>query len=207
MPFAFGIFQRRETSALPRSRLDTDGGTVALRSHSFSSMVAQATDYDLTQIGSRERRVSFDISALDMEQSFLALEKGMRATLDEIIRNGLRALIVLQSPILLNDRDGRALDAPECISRQHDEDKCSMALTTHRKLSEATNRVLTRVASEFKNVTTFNPTSLLCTETRCPARLSGIIAYTDYEHLSATMSRRLTPSFAPYLAWLTSRDP
>lgn len=165
----------------------------------------RATDFDLRKIGSSVSRGSFDIHATDTEQSLHALEIGLRASLQEITRNGLRALIVLGSPILIDDRDGRPIDAPECIFRNGDERLCSMAISTHRALTSATNEALSKVANEFSNTAIFDPIPILCTKTRCPAEINGVVAYTDYEHLSDTMFRHLSGSLAPYLEWLTNR--
>ncbi len=163
----------------------------------------RATDYDLRKLGAIEPRHSFDIAARDTDQALSALESFMRSTLREVTAKGLRVLLFLQSPILLSDWDGRALDVPECLFRRTERD-CSMSLSTHRQISEAVNRVLKKVAAEFAEVRVLDLTNFLCIENVCPGRINGIVAYTDYEHMSATMSRALTGQLTPYFDWLTA---
>jgi hypothetical protein len=51
-------------------------------------------------------------------------------------------------------------------------------------------------------VKTLDPTDLLCEGERCPARLRGVVAYTDHNHISATLSRSLAPLLKDQLNWL-----
>jgi hypothetical protein len=165
----------------------------------------RATDFDLRQIGSLESRHSFDMGAKTTEDSLKALETALRSTLREITRHGLRVAIVLQTPILLNSWGGGALDAPDCLFRKNEVD-CSMPLATHNRLSNPIDQILKRLGDEVSGVRIFDPIPFLCPEGRCSARINGIVAYTDYEHLSMTMSGALTAAMAPYLDWLTADD-
>src|SRR5262249_21726615 len=147
----------------------------------------RATDFDLRRIGSRYSRLSFDISAVTTEQSLRALETALRETFEAIRQHGLRAVIVLQTPILLARWSGRSLNAPECLFRKGDSE-CFMAVAVHDRLAGPVNQVIKKVAAEFSNVRIFDPIPFLCPEERCSARLRGVVAYTDYEHISATTS-------------------
>jgi peptidoglycan/LPS O-acetylase OafA/YrhL len=166
----------------------------------------RATDYDLRRLGGIESRHSFDISATTTKDSLSVFEAAMRSTLRDITDHGLRAVIVLQTPILVSPGGGDALDAPDCLFRKNEHD-CAMALAVHRQLADPVNRILTRLAGEFPDVRVFDPAPFLCPEERCPARIDGIVAYTDYEHISATMARALTGALVPYLDWLTAPRP
>jgi peptidoglycan/LPS O-acetylase OafA/YrhL len=166
----------------------------------------RATDFDLRQLGQPEPRHSFDINARTTEDSLKVLETAMRSTLREITDHGLRAVIVLQTPILLSTWGGTELDAPDCLFRKSELD-CSMPLAVHNRLANPVNQILTRVAGEFSDVRIFDPIPVLCPEERCSARVKGIVAYTDFDHISMTMSGALTNVMAPYLDWLTADRP
>ncbi len=151
-------------------------------------------------------RVSFDVTATDTNEALRAFETRLRATFDVIDRDGLRALILLETPILL-DSDENLISAPECLFRSKDNgEDCNMNIAIHRKLSQDVNIVISRVAKEYRNVKTLDLVPRLCNNHVCPARVGGTIAYVDHEHLTATIAHRLTDSFAPYLEWLVGRD-
>ena len=149
----------------------------------------RATDLDLRPFGSTAPRLTFDISATTTEESLSILESAMRSTLRDIAGHGLRAVIVLQTPLLISPWGG-PLYAPDCLFRRS-ERECAMPLAVHRQLSNKVNQILTKVAGEFSNVRVFDPTPLFCPDERCPARINGIVAYTDELHISATMARTL----------------
>jgi hypothetical protein len=137
---------------------------------------------------------TFDIRASTRQHSLEALETGLRASLREIEANGLRTLIVLQSPILKHP-------APACayLNRLS---ACSSSADEHRMRSSEINKTIHRVASEFPGVRTWDPTVALCREGACPPIIDGTIAYTDNQHLSSTMSRSLAARMGPDLEWL-----
>jgi peptidoglycan/LPS O-acetylase OafA/YrhL len=165
----------------------------------------RATDLDLRPFGGTAPRLTYDISATTTEESLSILERAMRSTLRDIAGHGLRAVIVLQTPLLITPWGG-PLYAPDCLFRRS-ERECAMPLAVHRQLSNQVNQILTRVAGEFPNVRVFDPTALFCRDERCPARINGIVAYTDEFHISATMARTLSGTLAPYLDWLTEPRP
>jgi hypothetical protein len=151
----------------------------------------RGTDFDLRRLDRPEPRMSFDLSATTTEASLSALESGMRSTLRDITGQGLRAVIVLQTPMLISPWGGGLLDAPDCLFRKL-ENECAMSLAVHRQLTDPVNQVLINVARDFPNVKIFDPIPLLCFDGQCPARVNGIVAYTDSVHFSATMSRTMT---------------
>ena len=79
-----------------------------------------------------------------------------------------------------------------------------MSLSFHRQHARGVNDVITRVAQEFPDVRLFDPTPILCPNEICPARVNGIIAYTDYMHISRTMSLAMVQALRPYLEWLAA---
>jgi hypothetical protein len=79
-----------------------------------------------------------------------------------------------------------------------------MPLPFHDQLSNPVNSIIKKVAAEFSGVQVFDPIPILCREGKCSARVDGIIAYTDFLHLSVTMSVALTDALTPYLDWLTA---
>ena len=151
--------------------------------------------------------VSFDVTATNPKEALHSFETSLREAFDEIDKDGLRALIVLETPVLV-DRNKNLILVPECILRSKDKgDDCNMNIVTHRELSKDVNLVISQVAREYKNVKTVDLTPALCNDRVCPARVNGIIAYVYDGHLTATMAQRLTSSFAPNLDWLVERDP
>lgn len=165
----------------------------------------RATDIDLTKLaGSSEPRHSFDVSASTTDESLSALERFMRGTLREITARKLRVVLVLQTPLLMTDRGpaSRLVDAPDCLFWRAARD-CSMSLLTHQRVSWQTNHVLEKVAAEFAEARVLDPADLICKDNVCPALANGITVYTDFGHLSATMSRSLASPLTPYLSWLT----
>jgi peptidoglycan/LPS O-acetylase OafA/YrhL len=141
---------------------------------------------------------SFDISAIDKASSLKALEVYLHKSLHAAEVNNLRTLIVLQSPWL-------AASAPECLYRRS-EMACSISLSEYRKKIQAVNHVLENVAADFKQAKVFDPMPYLCSQNRCGAMVNGVVAYSDANHLTASMSRSLVGKLQPYLDWLVERD-
>ena len=149
-------------------------------------------------------RTSFDVRAANPKQALELFERGLRSTFGELEKSNLRVLIVLQTPVFL-DSGQNFISVPDCIVRNNGAaEPCGVAMAVHRQYSKDTNSVIEEVAKDFKNVRVLDLTSALCDERVCPARIDGTIAYIDHEHLTATVARRLTPTFAPYLDWLVA---
>jgi peptidoglycan/LPS O-acetylase OafA/YrhL len=163
----------------------------------------RATDFDLRKVGDSEPRASFDLSARTTADALKVFETALRSSLRQMTGQGLRVVIVLQTPVLLSSWEGPALDAPDCLFRKTDAD-CSMPLLFHDQLSNPVNSIINKVAAEFSGVRVFDTIPILCREEKCSARVDGIIAYTDFLHFSATMSFALTDALTPYLDWLTA---
>ena len=187
------------------NRLDLAGATGRSGVLLSAAWWPRATDLDLRQFGETEPRHTFDINARTTKESLSILEAAMRSTLRDITDHGLRAVVVLQTPILVSPWGGYIF-APECLFRRSERD-CAMPLSFHRQLANPVNQILTRVAGEFSDVRVFDPTPLFCPEESCPARINGIVAYTDGAHISATMSRTLASALAPYFDWLIAARP
>ena len=135
-------------------------------------------------------RVSFDVNATDTSEALRAFETSLRATFDAIDRNSLRALILLETPILL-DHDENLISAPECIFRSEgSSEDCDMSIAMHRKFSEDVDSIIIKVTKEYMSVKTFDLTTMLCNDRVCPARVNGTIAYIDHEHLTTAAARR-----------------
>ena len=131
----------------------------------------RATDLDLRPFGSTAPRLTFDISATTTEESLSILESAMRSTLRDITGHGLRAVIVLQTPLLISPWGG-PLYAPDCLFRRS-ERECAMPLAVHRQLSNKVNQILTKVAGEFPDVRVFDPAPLFAPTKGAPPALTG----------------------------------
>src|SRR6202000_1874141 len=180
-------------------RLSLAGGTSGVLMSSL--WWPRATDLDLRKAGDNETRASFDVNARTMADSLKVFEVALRSTLRQITDQGLRIVIVLETPVLLGGWEGPALDAPDCLFRRNDAE-CSMPLSFHDRLSKPANDVIKKVAAEFSGVRVLDPIPFLCQEEKCPARVDGIVAYTDFLHLSTSMSVALTQDLTPYFDWL-----
>jgi peptidoglycan/LPS O-acetylase OafA/YrhL len=163
----------------------------------------RATDLDLRRLGRPEARQSFDVSATTTTASLSVLESGMRATLRDITGRGMRVVLILQSPMLMRADENALIDAPVCLFRSTRRD-CEMPRVLHERLSAPANQVLIKVAAEFPEVRTFDPTPLFCPGETCPAQVGDTIAYTDHVHFSASMARGMSGELGPYLDWLTA---
>jgi peptidoglycan/LPS O-acetylase OafA/YrhL len=128
---------------------------------------------------------SFDLSAIGEVQSLAALEHYLRESLREITTQGYQVMVILQSPVL-------AQRAPECVVRLGPA-ACATTLVAHRQRADAVNSVVRRVVDEFSSVRALDPSALLCDGAACPAMYSGIVAYTDTNHLAASLARALAP--------------
>jgi peptidoglycan/LPS O-acetylase OafA/YrhL len=163
----------------------------------------RATDLDLRRLGRPEARQSFDVGATTTDASLAALEQGVRSTLRDITRRGLRVVLILQSPMLIRAGEDALIDAPECLFRA-DEGDCVMPRALHERLSGPANQVLMKVADEFPLVRVFDPTPLFCRDTVCPARVGGVVGYTDHVHFSKTMALSMAGTLNPLLDWVTA---
>jgi hypothetical protein len=109
----------------------------------------------------------------------------LRESLREITTQGYQVMVILQSPVL-------AQRAPECVVRLGPA-ACATTLVAHRQRADAVNSVVRRVVDEFSSVRALDPSALLCDGAACPAMYSGIVAYTDTNHLAASLARALAP--------------
>lgn len=165
----------------------------------------RATGFDLTAGGwFLEPHHSFDESAHGVAASLAALEDRLGHVLEQVHAKGLRAVIILQSPQLLEPQ-GRRLRAPECLFRQSDA-ACAVPAALHHARVAQVHAAIARVAARFETVRLFDPADGLCNATTCPARIDGIVAYTDDGHISASMSRVLLDRLAPLLDWALGGD-
>lgn len=140
---------------------------------------------------------TFDVGAATRAASIAALQTGLRTTLRAIEAHGLRAVVVLQSPVLRNV-------APACVYLRR-EDRCSSSDAEHRLRSADVDAAIRAVAAEFAGVRVVDPAVPLCRDGRCGPVIDGTIAYTDRSHLTASMSRALAGWLAPELAWLVGQ--
>jgi peptidoglycan/LPS O-acetylase OafA/YrhL len=128
---------------------------------------------------------SFDLSATGKAESLAALERYLRDSLRQITAHGYQVVVVLQSPVL-------PWRAPECVIRVGSA-ACATTLAAHRRRAEGVNGVVRRVVDEFSAVHALDPVDLLCDAGVCPAMFSGIVAYTDTNHLAASLVRTFVP--------------
>jgi hypothetical protein len=125
-------------------------------------------------------------------------------TLRLVASNGLRAVVVLQSPTLAFP-SGASFSGPECILRRGPQN-CSMPLQQYRTSDKHINDTISRIASEFNNVRIFDPAVDLCPDQTCSAMIDDIVVYKDNGHLTSAISRKLAERLAPDLDWLIGAD-
>ncbi len=166
----------------------------------------RATDQDLTHGGAfLEPSHSFDVGARGEAASRAVLAERLRHTLTGLRDQGLRTVIILQSPQLLK-ANGQRLRAPECLFRQS-EPYCAIPEALHRSRVALVHRTIAEVAAKFDSVRLFDPAPSLCDDGLCRARISGTVAYTDDGHISASMSVQMLDRLGPLLDWAARTVP
>jgi peptidoglycan/LPS O-acetylase OafA/YrhL len=116
-------------------------------------------------------------------------ESGMINTLTLFHARGIQTVTIEDTPL-------QHANVPACLSRsgwiRHAAGACATdrALAFNVAFREAEERALAAVPESHR----IDLTDVLCSPRSCPARLAGVIAYSDNEHLSATIVRQLAPS-------------
>lgn len=110
-----------------------------------------------------------------------------RSTIRTIADADVPVLVVRDTPASMN----QAEDTPTCLGiNSSDPTKCDGTPEEWIRQDPLTSAAK-RLASPLVHRVDLN--RHICTETRCPAVVGGIIAYADFNHLSATFSRTLAP--------------
>jgi hypothetical protein len=122
------------------------------------------------------------------------LEKDFKHTL-ELLRGKRRVIVMAQVPAFekyVPDCELRQIRLPNMRCQERSSSKDKGDLTTNKKLSE--------IAADFKNVEFINVRSLICSDGTCSPYLHGQPIYYNKTHLSMWGSRALALEFL-------SRDP
>jgi peptidoglycan/LPS O-acetylase OafA/YrhL len=133
--------------------------------------------------------------------SVAAWETGLTKTLSELHSRAIPTVIIRDTPYL-------DANVPLCLSRSgwlgHISASCATA--RDRALNATVAETERRVAAAFPAVQSIDLSDQLCTSATCPPVVDGVIAYSDNEHLTATMVRALTASLADALALVGSAN-
>jgi len=122
----------------------------------------------------------------------------LKSSLDWFSQRGVRVLLLLAPPEL-------RYPAPECLYRR-DDARCAVDRSEQERFRLPVNEGLLRVAAKYPNVRVYDPFTRFCDQERCLARVDGITAYNDEDHVSASMARSVLDELAPMLDWLSGRE-
>jgi peptidoglycan/LPS O-acetylase OafA/YrhL len=121
-------------------------------------------------------------------EALVLFEASLRQLLADLRKLRLSVWLFLPSP---NHKFG----IPHCLAIRTP-DQCFVSTEESATFSGRVASILRRVASEYDNVTLFDPETMLCAAGKCPAIVDGVIAYSDDDHLSATWVTNVAPRMA-----------
>lgn len=139
-------------------------------------------------------RLKVGVSPLDHAGSLDSLRTGLRQTLSELDRLGIRVLLVAPVP-------EPYFNAAHCVHRRSPED-CIFSREKVEARRAATLTALQEAAAGFANVRMVDPIDNFCDQTWCYVYRDGALMYGDTDHMTARMSRQLRTSWQAYLNWL-----
>jgi peptidoglycan/LPS O-acetylase OafA/YrhL len=153
-------------------------------------------DCDEIQNGVVDRIVASDYDLVVM--SSLDRDPGStpglyRSTLTKLSRGDTHVLVIRDTPAPLDANN----EPPDCVSRNlNDVSRCAGTPATWigvDYMATEARRLDTR------RITVADLNRYMCTKAVCPAVIGGVIAYSDYNHLSRTFSKTLAPYLYPAL--------
>ncbi|MDZ5660154.1 acyltransferase family protein [Nocardioides sp. S-58] len=132
------------------------------------------------------------MSTLDHDPAHEVAEDNIyRSTLETITDAGVPVLVVRDTPASMD----QAQDPPTCLGlNAADPSVCD---GTPQEWIRQDPLTTAAEGSDSPLVHRVDLNDHICTDTRCPAILGGIITYADFNHLSATFSRTLAPYLGP----------
>ena len=110
-----------------------------------------------------------------------------RSTIRTIADAEVPVLVVRDTPASMN----QAEDTPTCLGLNTDDPTACDGDPAEWIRQDPLADAAKRLASPYVHRVDLN--KHICTDTTCPAVVGGIIAYADFNHLSATFSRTLAP--------------
>lgn len=141
-----------------------------------------------------DERLKVGVAPLDHEGSLESLRLGLRRTLGELDRLGIRVLLVAPVP-------EPYFNAAHCVHRRSPEN-CVFSRDRVEARRAATLTALIAASAGFANVRMVDPIDHFCDRERCYVYRDGGLMYGDTDHMTARMSRQLRASWQPLLNWL-----
>lgn len=127
--------------------------------------------------------------------SVAAQAGGLRRTLETLASAGLRVLIIAPVPELY-------FNGPQCLYRRS-ADACVVPRVRVEERRRATMASIeTARRGMDNNVRVWDPIDEFCDERLCYTQRSGLVMYTDHNHVSPGKAKALLPQLAPHLVWL-----
>jgi peptidoglycan/LPS O-acetylase OafA/YrhL len=144
---------------------------------------------DLVVLSNASVYISWPLVSRDMPAvSASVWQEGVAHTLGTFNAHGIPTVTIHDTPFLVGN-------VPKCLARSgwiaHQTDACATERT--RAFNPDVQDAETRARASIPNSYGIDLSDHLCQSTICPPVVSGIIAYSDNEHLSATVARRLAP--------------
>jgi len=147
--------------------------------------------------GQRTPSLKVGVAPLDLPGSTAALARGLRETLGELSRLGLRVLIVAPLPEL-------NFNGLQCLYRKS-EHECVMPRASVEKRRATAMHLLRTVSAEFDNVRLVDPLDRFCDAELCYTKRDGMVMYRDDNHVSSEKAQDLLTWMGPQLEWLREK--
>lgn len=125
---------------------------------------------------------------LGNEKAAEAADAGLRATIGQLQRDGLRVFLLAPVPELPHD-------APACLARRGNSE-CGLSREEAEAGRRQTMRWLENVVGGSPGVIVLDPLPALCSPERCNPMRSGVVLFSDSHHLSEAGSLAMLPSFS-----------
>jgi hypothetical protein len=129
---------------------------------------------------------------LSQENSIKAFKSGVKNTFAEYSKSSAKIYIMLQVPMQEKNPDEIMFKSSKNKNINIDHlSKNSISFDKHASFQKMTNDIIREEASNFKNITVIDPTSIMCNNNECLVGNERSSFYLDNDHLSILGSLKL----------------
>lgn len=134
------------------------------------------------------------LSSKDEDNRLKVLEKLLSQTIEELIRNKKKVIILLDIP-------ENPLNPKNCIKTRPLQlsSKCSFNESKSKPINELTNEMILKVAKSYPSVIVYDPSKALCIKGICTIGKSDSIYYHDKSHLTNKGSEIVTKNIIQHV--------
>ena len=142
---------------------------------------------------------SFDFTASDKASA------GLKDVVRRLVQAGKSVGVVLDTPTVVKEKGSptacRRAAALPFASLLAGEERCSLALTEHQRLTRAYREAVAQaIAPASDQVMIYDPTPILCDQTHCPVAIDNSYLYSYGDHVSDTASTMIAKDLLPRIA-------